>query len=43
MVYVGQLKVVLQEMRWLWGLAIVGAIALPWYILVTLANGQYLY
>ncbi|MGM9498430.1 MULTISPECIES: glycosyltransferase family 39 protein [Desertifilum] len=40
LVYVGQLKVVLQEMRWLWGLAIVGAIALPWYILVTLANGQ---
>lgn len=40
LVYVGQLKTVFQEMPWLQGLLIFLAIALPWYILVTLANGQ---
>lgn len=38
--YVGQLKPVLRELRPLLGLGVVLAIALPWFILVTLANGQ---
>lgn len=38
--YVGNLPVLWREMRPLWGLLIILAIALPWYILVTLANGE---
>lgn len=40
LLYVGCLQEVWREMRPLWGLAIILAIALPWYILVTLANGE---
>lgn len=40
LLYVGRLQEVWREMRPLWGLAIILAIALPWYILVTLANGE---
>ncbi|QZZ22793.1 glycosyltransferase family 39 protein [Leptothermofonsia sichuanensis E412] len=38
--YVGNFKSVLREMRPFWGLLIILAIALPWYALVTLANGE---
>jgi 4-amino-4-deoxy-L-arabinose transferase-like glycosyltransferase len=38
--YVGNFKPVLREMRPFWGLLIILAIALPWYVLVTLANGE---
>ncbi|KJH70360.1 glycosyltransferase [Aliterella atlantica CENA595] len=38
--YVGKFKEVWQEMRPLWGSLIICAIALPWFILVTLRNGD---
>jgi 4-amino-4-deoxy-L-arabinose transferase-like glycosyltransferase len=38
--YVGNLRQVLQEMQLLRGTSIVLVIALPWFILVTLANGE---
>jgi 4-amino-4-deoxy-L-arabinose transferase-like glycosyltransferase len=38
--YVGNLRQVLQEMQLLRGTLIVLMLALPWYILVTLANGE---
>lgn len=40
LIFVGQFRSVWQEMRPLWGLLIVLAIALPWYIAVTLVNGE---
>ena len=40
LLYVGKFREVLGEMRWWWGLIIILAIALPWYVLVTLANGE---
>lgn len=36
----GQWRKVWQEMPWKWGLGLLVAIALPWYILAYLANGQ---
>ncbi len=38
--YVGNWRAVLGEMRLLWGLLIILLVALPWHILVTLANGK---
>ncbi|MEB3232964.1 MAG: glycosyltransferase family 39 protein, partial [Leptolyngbyaceae bacterium] len=38
--YVGQLAVIRQEMRPLWGSVIFAAMILPWYMLVTLVNGR---
>jgi 4-amino-4-deoxy-L-arabinose transferase-like glycosyltransferase len=38
--YLGNWRAVWQELRPLWGIGIVLAIALPWFILVTLANGE---
>jgi 4-amino-4-deoxy-L-arabinose transferase-like glycosyltransferase len=40
LLYVGQWRQVWREMRPLLGAVIILAIALPWYVLVTLANGQ---
>ncbi|MBW4690324.1 MAG: glycosyltransferase family 39 protein [Lyngbya sp. HA4199-MV5] len=40
LLYVGNAKVVLREMRLLRGALVVLVIALPWYVLVTLANGR---
>lgn len=40
LLYVGNWRTVLQEMRPLVGVGIILAITLPWYILVTLANGE---
>jgi len=40
LLYVGLGREVLQEMRPIRGLLIIAAIALPWYVLVFLANGQ---
>jgi 4-amino-4-deoxy-L-arabinose transferase-like glycosyltransferase len=38
--YLGNLRQVLQELGLIRGVLIVGALALPWYILVTIANGE---
>lgn len=38
--YVGKFREVLREMRPWRGLLIISAIAIPWFVLVTLANGQ---
>jgi 4-amino-4-deoxy-L-arabinose transferase-like glycosyltransferase len=40
LLYVGRFREVWREMRPLWGIGIMLAIALPWYVLVTLANGD---
>lgn len=40
LLYVGKFKEVLRELRLLRGAAIVLGISLPWFILVTLANGE---
>ena len=40
LVYLGNFSEVWREMRPLWGLAIVSAIAIPWYVLVILSNGE---
>ncbi|AFY88990.1 MULTISPECIES: ArnT family glycosyltransferase [Chroococcidiopsis] len=40
LVYLGKVREVLREMSWLRGMALVLAITVPWYILVTLANGE---
>ncbi len=39
-VYLGQLKAMVQELQLVRGLALVLVLTLPWYILVTLANGE---
>jgi 4-amino-4-deoxy-L-arabinose transferase-like glycosyltransferase len=38
--YLGNLRQVIQELRLLRGALIVGALAIPWYILVTISNGE---
>jgi 4-amino-4-deoxy-L-arabinose transferase-like glycosyltransferase len=38
--YLGKFRQLWREMRPLWGILIILAIALPWFILVTLANGE---
>ncbi len=40
LLYVGKFREVVREMRVLWGIAIILLLAVPWYILVTLANGE---
>lgn len=40
LLFVGNWRDVLREMRFWWGMGIIVAIALPWYVLVFLANGQ---
>lgn len=40
LLYVGKFREVLREMRWRRGLLLVLALSVPWFILVTLANGQ---
>ncbi|MBW4473141.1 MAG: glycosyltransferase family 39 protein [Stenomitos rutilans HA7619-LM2] len=40
LLYVGNARAVLREMRLLRGTLVVLVIALPWYVLVTLANGE---
>jgi 4-amino-4-deoxy-L-arabinose transferase-like glycosyltransferase len=40
LLYVGNVRAVLREMRVLRGVLVVLVIALPWYVLVTLANGD---
>lgn len=40
LLYVGNLKLVIQEMGIFWGLVIFAIISLPWYVLVTLQNGS---
>ncbi|MCP2728948.1 ArnT family glycosyltransferase, partial [Limnofasciculus baicalensis] len=40
LIYVGKLRQVLLEMGVIWGLCIVLALAVPWYVLVILANGE---
>jgi 4-amino-4-deoxy-L-arabinose transferase-like glycosyltransferase len=38
--YLGKTREVLREMHWLRGIALVLALTVPWYVLVTLANGE---
>jgi len=38
--YLGKVREVLREIYWVRGMALVLAITVPWYILVTLANGE---
>ncbi|MCL1473114.1 ArnT family glycosyltransferase [Argonema antarcticum] len=40
LLYVGKFREVLQEMRLVRGILITSAIAIPWFVLVTLANGK---
>ncbi|WP_446385603.1 ArnT family glycosyltransferase [Coleofasciculus chthonoplastes] len=40
LLYVGKFWQVVREMRLFWGLGIIGVLAIPWYVLVTLANGE---
>ena len=40
LLYIGNLLPVLREMRCLRGLLLIAAIALPWYVLVTIRNGD---
>ncbi|WP_315791248.1 glycosyltransferase family 39 protein [Fischerella sp. JS2] len=40
LLYLGNWRSVLREMRLFWGFLIIVAIALPWYVLVTLRNGS---
>jgi 4-amino-4-deoxy-L-arabinose transferase-like glycosyltransferase len=40
LVYLGNFWQVVREMRLFWGLGIIGVLAIPWYVLVTLANGE---
>ncbi|WP_446375083.1 ArnT family glycosyltransferase [Coleofasciculus sp. E2-BRE-01] len=40
LVYLGKFWQVVREMRLFWGLGIIGVLAIPWYVLVTLANGE---
>jgi len=40
LLYVGKCREVLQEMRLVQGVLITSAIAIPWFVLVTLANGK---
>lgn len=39
LIYTGQLKAVITTMPWVRGIVIIATIALPWYVLVTQANG----
>ena len=38
--YVGQLRAVVREMRLLWGGLLLALLVVPWFVAVTLANGQ---
>lgn len=40
LLYIGQLRAVLRELPWRWGILAFLAICVPWYILVTLRNGE---
>lgn len=40
LLYLGKLREVLLEMGIIWGLSIISAIAVPWYVLVIIANGE---
>ncbi len=40
LLYLGNVREVLREMRVFWGILLVMAIALPWYVLVTWRNGD---
>jgi 4-amino-4-deoxy-L-arabinose transferase-like glycosyltransferase len=40
LLYVGHFWQVLRSLRLVWGLGIILAVALPWFVLVTLAHGQ---
>jgi 4-amino-4-deoxy-L-arabinose transferase-like glycosyltransferase len=40
LLYLGKVREVLKEMRWLVGMLIIGVISLPWYILVSLRNPE---
>ncbi|MEQ8755444.1 MAG: glycosyltransferase family 39 protein [Coleofasciculus sp. G1-WW12-02] len=40
LVYLGNFWQVVREMRLFWGLGVIGVLAIPWYVLVTLANGE---
>ncbi|HBE18754.1 MAG TPA: glycosyltransferase [Cyanobacteria bacterium UBA11149] len=40
LIYLGKLREVLREMGIIWGLSIISAIAVPWYVLVIIANGE---
>jgi len=40
LLYLGTFWQVVREMRLVWGLGLIGVLAIPWYVLVTLANGE---
>ncbi|MEQ8381425.1 MAG: glycosyltransferase family 39 protein [Coleofasciculus sp. A1-SPW-01] len=40
LLYLGKFWQVVREMRLVWGLGLIGVLAIPWYVLVTLANGE---
>jgi 4-amino-4-deoxy-L-arabinose transferase-like glycosyltransferase len=40
LIYTGRLKAVMTTMPWVRGIGIIAAITLPWYLLVTQANGR---
>jgi 4-amino-4-deoxy-L-arabinose transferase-like glycosyltransferase len=40
LLYLGEFTTVVREMKLVWGLFLVGAIAIPWYVAVIVANGQ---
>ncbi|WP_446360746.1 glycosyltransferase family 39 protein [Coleofasciculus chthonoplastes] len=40
LLYLGKFWQVVREMRLFWGLGIIAVLAIPWYVLVTLANGE---
>ncbi|WP_234488921.1 glycosyltransferase family 39 protein [Oxynema sp. CENA135] len=40
LLYLGEFTTVVREMKLVWGLFLIGAIAIPWYVAVIVANGQ---
>jgi 4-amino-4-deoxy-L-arabinose transferase-like glycosyltransferase len=40
LLYMGNFRAVLKEMRWLWGFVLILALTVPWYALVIRANGE---
>ena len=40
LLYVGKFREVVREMRLFWGVLIILVLSVPWYVLVTLANGE---
>jgi 4-amino-4-deoxy-L-arabinose transferase-like glycosyltransferase len=40
LLYMGNFRTVLKEMRWLWGVLLILGLTVPWYALVIRANGE---